>query len=250
MSLENFYPSKDKFTLALKMNNLLASPSFKTWLEGVPLNINRFLYSDDGKPNVSIFSIAHLSESERMFFVSMLLNELITWMRTQPGTGSLRAILYMDDMYGYLPPVANPPSKKLFMTLLKQARAYGLGLVLSTQNPVDLDYKALSNTGTWFIGRLQTERDKERVIAGLQGASVGGEFNKSRVESILAGLKQRVFYLHNVHEKEPLIFNTRWVLSYLAGPLTREQISLLPKENITRKAGSLNVKEAKKNCAR
>jgi hypothetical protein len=248
LSLENFYPSKDRFELAMKLNSLLASPSFKTWLEGVPLNIQNFLYSEDGKPNVSVFSIAHLSESERMFFVSMLLNEIVAWMRTQPGTGSLRALLYMDEMYGYLPPVANPPSKKPFMTLLKQARAYGLGLILSTQNPVDLDYKALSNTGTWFIGRLQTERDKERVLAGLEGASLGAKFDKQKVEQILAGLRQRLFYLHNVHEDKPLIFNTRWVMSYLAGPLTRDQIKLLPKEVITKKNELTNdsLKEQKK----
>lgn len=245
LSVENFYPSKDRFELAMKLNSLLASPSFKTWLEGVPLNIKNFLYSDDGKPNVSIFSIAHLSESERMFFVSMLLNEMVAWMRTQPGTGSLRALLYMDEMYGYLPPVANPPSKKPFMTLLKQARAYGLGLVLSTQNPVDLDYKALSNTGTWFIGRLQTERDKERVLSGLEGASLGSSFDKQRVEQILAGLKQRLFYLHNVHAEQPLIFNTRWVMSYLAGPLTRDQIKLLPKDVISKSIKLQELKQVK-----
>ncbi len=229
LSLDNFYPSKDRFSLAMRLNGLLASPSFASWLEGEPLDVNNFLFTEEGRPRVSIFSISHLPDSERMFFVSMLLNEVIAWMRTQPGTGSLRAILYMDEMYGFLPPTANPPSKTPFMTLLKQARAYGLGLVLATQNPVDLDYKALSNTGTWFIGRLQTERDKGRVIAGLEGAAAGGNFDRRKVEQILAGLSQRMFYLHNVHSDEAMIFQTRWVMSYMAGPLTREQISALPK---------------------
>ncbi|MFO7637232.1 MAG: DUF87 domain-containing protein [Clostridia bacterium] len=228
MDLESFYPAKERFALAMRLNGLLASPGFKTWLEGEPMNVNRFLYSESGKPRVSIFSIAHLSDSERMFFVAMLLNEILTWVRSQPGTGSLRAILYMDELFGYLPPTANPPSKKPLMTLLKQARAYGLGLVLATQNPVDLDYKALSNTGTWFIGRLQTERDKARVLAGLEGVAAGGGFDRRRTEQILAGLGQRLFYLHSVHEDEPVIFQTRWVLSYLAGPLTRDQIGALP----------------------
>jgi prefoldin subunit 5 len=227
MDLESFYPAKDRFALAMRLNSLLASPSFKAWLEGEPLDINSFLYTKDGKPRVSIFSIAHLSDSERMFFVTMLLNEILAWVRTQPGTGSLRAILYMDELFGYLPPTANPPSKTPLLTLLKQARAYGLGLVLATQNPVDLDYKALSNAGTWFIGRLQTERDKARVLAGLEGAAAGGTFDRRRTEQILAGLGKRLFYLHSVYEDEPLIFQTRWVLSYLAGPLTRDQIAAL-----------------------
>ncbi len=232
MDVESFFPAKDRFQLAMMLNNLLASPGFKVWMEGEPLDANRFLYNQAGKPRVSIFSIAHLSDKERMFFVTMLLNEVLSWVRSQPGTGSLRAILYMDEIFGYLPPTANPPSKTPFLTLLKQARAYGLGLVLSTQNPVDLDYKALSNAGTWFIGRLQTDQDKERVISGLEGASTGGAFDKKRTENILSGLGKRIFYLHSVHEDEPLIFNTRWTLSYLAGPLTREQISGLPKNKV------------------
>ncbi len=232
MDMESFFPAKERFSLAMSLNNLLASPSFQAWLEGESMDINRFLYSERGKPKISVFSIAHLSDSERMFFVTMLLNEILSWVRTQPGTGSLRALLYMDELFGYLPPTANPPSKTPLLTLLKQARAYGLGLLLSTQNPVDLDYKALSNAGTWFIGRLQTERDKERVLAGLEGAALGGSFDKQRTEQILAGLGQRVFYLHSVHEDSPVVFSTRWVLSYLAGPLTREQIASLPSAHI------------------
>ncbi|MGD2037754.1 MAG: ATP-binding protein, partial [Desulfobacterales bacterium] len=227
MDLDAFYPAKERFQLAMRLNNLLAAPGFEAWLEGDPLNINRMLFMDSGKPRASIFTISHLSDAERMFFVSMLLNEILAWMRTQAGTSSLRAILYMDEIFGYFPPVKNPPSKAPLLTLLKQARAFGLGVVLSTQNPVDLDYKGLSNTGSWFIGRLQTERDKERVLAGLEGAAAGSGFNRGRMEEILAGLGKRVFLLNNVHENEPVTFETRWVLSYLRGPLTREQIKVL-----------------------
>ena len=227
MDLNSFYPAKDRFQLAMRLNNLLAAPGFEAWLEGDPLNINRMLFSDNGKPQASIFTISHLSDSERMFFVSMLLNEILAWMRTQAGTSSLRAILYMDEIFGYLPPVKNPPSKAPLLTMLKQARAFGLGVVLSTQNPVDLDYKGLSNTGSWFIGRLQTDRDKERVLAGLEGAAAGTGFDRGRMEEILAGLGKRVFLLNNVHENAPVTFETRWVLSYLRGPLTREQIKVL-----------------------
>ncbi|MDH4054983.1 MAG: DUF87 domain-containing protein [Gammaproteobacteria bacterium] len=226
MTIDTFFPAKDRFALAMRLNNLLAAPGFEAWLQGAPLKAKSLLYTESGQPRISVMSIAHLDDAQRMFFVCMLLNELIGWMRAQQGTSSLRAILYMDELFGYMPPVANPPSKKLFLTLLKQARAYGLGLVLSTQNPVDLDYKGLSNTGTWFIGRLQTERDKARVMEGLEGAS-GGNFDKQAMERTIAGLGKRRFLLHNVHENEPVVFGTRWVMSYLAGPLTRDHIRTL-----------------------
>jgi hypothetical protein len=240
MNLDSFFPAKDRFALAMRLNNLLAAPGFEAWMEGTPLDAKNLLYTEEGKPRISIMSIAHLDDAQRMFFVSMLLNELIAWMRAQQGTSSLRAILYMDEIFGYMPPVANPPSKKLFLTLLKQARAYGLGLVLATQNPVDLDYKGLSNTGTWFIGRLQTERDKARVMEGLEGAS-GGDFNKQAMERTIAGLGKRRFLLHNVHEDEAVVFNTRWVMSYLAGPLTRDHIRALMSKAKSKAAAALTA---------
>jgi len=227
LDLDSIYPAKDRFQLAMRFNNLLAAPGFEAWLEGEPLDIGRLLFTGEGKPRASIFTISHLGDAERMFFVSKLLNEILAWVRTQPGTSSLRAVLYMDEIFGYFPPVSNPPSKQPLLTLLKQARAFGLGVVLSTQNPVDLDYKGLANTGTWFIGRLQTEGDKERVMAGLEGASAGKHFERGRMEKTLAGLGKRVFLLNSVHENEPAIFQTRWTLSYLRGPMTRENIKAL-----------------------
>ena len=229
LDLESFYPSKDRFSLVMALNNLIASPGFGAWMEGEALDVGQMLHASTGKPRVSIFSIAHLGEAERMFFVSLLLNQVLGWMRTQSGTTSLRAILYMDEIFGYFPPVANPPSKLPLLTLLKQARAFGLGVVLATQNPVDLDYKGLANTGTWFIGRLQTERDKQRVMEGLEGAaaSQGVGFDKQAMERTLAGLGSRVFLMNNTHEDVPEVFQTRWTLSYLRGPLTRNQIKVL-----------------------
>ena len=229
MELDKFYPEKQRRDLAMTLNNLLASPSFSNWMMGEPVNIKRMLHTSEGKPCVSIVSIAHLSEEERMFFVTILLNEMLAWMRTQAGTSSLRAILYMDEVFGYFPPVKNPPSKQPMLTLLKQARAFGLGCVLATQNPVDLDYKGLSNAGTWFLGRLQTERDKARVLEGLEGASTqaGSNFDKGAMEEILAGLGNRVFLMNNVHENQPVTFETRWAMSYLRGPLTRSQLQTI-----------------------
>ncbi|HET9963105.1 MAG TPA: ATP-binding protein [Nitrospiraceae bacterium] len=229
LGVESFFPSKDRFALAMKLNNLLAAPGFHAWLEGEALDLQSLLYTPAGKPRITIFSIAHLNDAERMFFVTLLLTQMVGWMRDQSGTTSLRALLYMDEIFGYFPPVANPPSKLPLMTLLKQARAFGLGIVLATQNPVDLDYKGLANTGTWFIGRLQTERDKARVLEGLEGASAGAgkSFDKGRMAQILAGLGNRIFLMNNVHEDEPVVFETRWCLSYLRGPLTRTQIKLL-----------------------
>lgn len=229
LDLESFYPANDRFKLAMSLNNLLASPSFAAWLEGEALDIQKLFYTPEGKPRVAIVSIAHLSDAERMFFVTILLNEIVAWMRSQAGTSSLRALLYMDEVFGYFPPTANPPSKQPMLTLLKQARAFGLGCVLATQNPVDLDYKGLSNAGTWFLGRLQTERDKMRVLEGLEGAaaSAGSTFDRQKMEQTLAGLGSRVFLMNNVHEDQPVVFRTRWALSYLRGPISRQQIERL-----------------------
>ncbi len=226
MDVESFFPAKDRNKLAMSLNSLLASPQFEGWRHGEPLDIGKLLHSAEGKPRVSVLSIAHLSDAERMFFVTILLGEIISWMRRQPGTGSLRAILYMDEIFGFFPPVANPPSKTPMLTLLKQARAYGLGVVLATQNPADLDYKGLSNTGTWFIGRLQTERDKRRLLDGLETAGAGG-MDRPELEKMISGLDSRVFLMNNVHDDGPTLFHTRWAMSYLRGPLTSAQISSL-----------------------
>ncbi len=225
LDIEAFYPAKDRFAMVLALNTLLASPGFAAWNAGEQLDIAKFLRTEDGRPRHAIFSIAHLDDAQRMFFVSLLLNEVVSWMRRQSGTTSLRAIVYMDEIFGYLPPVANPPSKLPMLTLLKQARAFGVGVVLATQNPVDLDYKALANTGTWFIGRLQTERDKARVVEGLLGSS--SKLSKPELEKLLAGLGSRKFLLNNVHDEAPVVFESRWVMSYLRGPLTRDQIKIL-----------------------
>lgn len=248
LDVETFFPEKQRFELALRLNNLLATPAFAAWLEGEPLNIGRLLHTPEGKPRLSIMSIAHLSDPERMFFVTLLLSEIISWMRAQPGTSSLRALIYMDEVFGYFPPTANPPSKTPLLTLMKQARAYGVGIVLATQNPVDLDYKGLSNAGTWLLGRLQTERDKERVLEGLEGASsaAGMNFDRQRMGATLAGLGKRVFLMNNVHEDEPTVFQTRWALSYLRGPLTRQQIQTLMQP---RKAAAATKDETPKPAA-
>ncbi len=229
LGVESFFPSKDRFALAMRFNNLLGAPGFSTWLEGQPLDIDQLLYTSEGKPRIAIFSIAHLSDTERMFIVTLLLSQMVSWMRTQSGTTSLRALVYMDEVFGYFPPVQNPPSKAPLLTLLKQARAFGVGTVLATQNPVDLDYKGLGNAGTWFIGRLQTERDMARVLDGLEGAAseAGKAMNRKQMERILTGLGSRVFLMNNVHDDAPEIFETRWALSYLRGPLTRTQVKIL-----------------------
>ena len=218
MNVDSFFPEKDRFELAMNLNNLLASPGFAAWTRGEPLDVGKFLYTQGGKPRVSIMSIAHLSDAERQFFVSLLLNATLSWMRTQSGTSSLRALLYMDEVAGYFPPNGNPPTKPPMLTLLKQARAFGLGITLATQNPVDLDYKGLSNIGTWLIGRLQTENDKARILEALQGASAGQ--SKADLDKLLSGLGKRIFLMHNVHDNHPVLFTTRWTMSYLAGPIT------------------------------
>lgn len=225
--VETFFPAKDRMELAMVLNNILAAPAFETWREGQSLNIGSMLYADDGRPRHNIFYLAHLSDAERMFFVTLLLSAVETWMRTQSGASSLRALLYMDEMFGYLPPQRNPPSKQPLLRMLKQGRAFGLGLLLATQNPVDVDYKALSNAGTWFIGKLQTEQDKNRLLDGLESAA--GGIPRSIFDKLISSLGKRVFVLHNIHAKQPELLQTRWTMNFLAGPLTRNQIPTLNK---------------------
>ena len=220
--MDSFFPEKDRFDLALLLNNFLASPSFQVWQQGQPLDIQALLFTKEGTPRHSIFYLAHLSENERMFFVTLLFAAVESWMRSQRGTGNLRALLYFDEIMGYLPPVANPASKTVMLRMLKQARAFGVGLLLATQNPVDVDYKALSNAGTWMIGRLQTEQDKQRLLDGL--SSAGGTTDLQTLDKLISGLQKRVFMLHSVYRSAPVLFNTRWALNYLAGPMTRDQL--------------------------
>ncbi len=225
--LESFYPAKERTELALRINSLLAAPGFEAWLAGEPLDVQRLLYTADGKPRISIISIAHLNDAERMFVVTLIANEMVAWMRRQPGTTSLRALLYMDEVFGFFPPTAMPPSKLPLLTLMKQARAFGIGVVLATQNPVDLDYKGLGNAGTWFIGRLQTERDKARVLEGLLGSDAAGGLDRAGFEALMSNLTQRTFLMRNVHDDAPVLFRTRWAMSYLRGPLTLAEIRRL-----------------------
>ena len=225
--LESFFPAKDRTALALAVNGLLASPGFSAWLAGEPLDVQKLLYTDAGKPRISVISIAHLGDAERMFVVTLIANEMVAWMRRQSGTTSLRAIFYMDEVFGYFPPSALPPSKPPLLTLMKQARAFGLGVVLATQNPVDLDYKGLGNAGTWLIGRLQTERDKNRVIDGLLGTDAAGGLDRAALEALIANLASRTFLMRNVHDDAPVVMRTRWALSYLRGPITLAEIARL-----------------------
>src|SRR5690625_808959 len=224
--LDMFFPAKDRFALAMQLNNLLASPSFAAWAEGDALDIDTLLWTPDGKPKISILNIAHLSDAERMVLVASIIGELLSWMRRQRGTDELRALFYMDEIFGYLPPTAEPPSKRGLMTLLKQARAFGLGLMLCTQNPADIDYKALSNTGTWFVGRLQTPQDRDRLLKGMASSmDAGGHaMDRATLSDLISNLGKRRFVMQNVHQGYPVLFESRWAMSYMAGPLSRPQI--------------------------
>ncbi|MEJ2747406.1 MAG: hypothetical protein P8183_05800, partial [Anaerolineae bacterium] len=224
--VNRFFPEKDRFELAMLLNNILAAPAFQSWIEGEPLDVAQMLYDASGKPRHTIFYIAHLNDEERMFFVTLLYSAVESWMRTQAGTTSLRALVYFDEIFGYLPPVGNPPSKEPMLRMLKQARAFGVGMVLATQNPVDVDYKALSNAGTWFIGKLGTDQDKQRLLDGLASAMSGG-LDRQEYDDLISAIGKRVFLLRNVHDKQPSLFQTRWAMNYLAGPVTRLQIPAL-----------------------
>ena len=223
--LDSFFPPKDRTKLAMRLNGLVASPSFASWMQGPALDVAALLHSEDGRPRASVIYLSHLGEQERQFIVTLLLSKVVTWMRSQPGTSDLRALIYMDEVFGFAPPTAEPPSKKPILTILKQARAHGVGLVLSTQNPVDLDYKAMSNAGTWMIGRLQTERDKARILEGLKSA--GGGVDVAALDERIGDLGKREFVLHSTKQAQPAVFTTRWAMSYLRGPLTREEVTRL-----------------------
>ena len=225
LDINRFFPESDRFALAMRLNSILAAPAFQSWLEGDPLDVARLLYDENGEPRHTVFYIAHLSDEERMFFVTLLSSAVEGWMRTQAGTTTLRALVYFDEIFGYLPPVGNPPSKEPMLRMLKQARAFGVGLVLATQNPVDVDYKALSNAGSWFIGKLGTDQDKQRLLDGLASATPGGL--DRAYDHLISAIGKRVFLMRNVHEKQPVLFGTRWAMNYLAGPLTRAQIPAL-----------------------
>lgn len=228
--IETFYPEKDRMRLAVALNNILASPSFASWITGEPLDLGRLLYAADGRPRQCIFYLAHLDDSQRMFFLTLLLEEILAWTRAQPGTTNLRAVIYFDEVFGYLPPHPNnPPTKQPLMTLMKQARAFGVGVLLATQNPVDLDYKALTNAGTWFVGKLQTERDKARLLDGLESvaAAQGTLTDRKHIDQVISSLGSRTFLMHNVHHGPPVVMQSRWALSYLAGPLTRDHVARL-----------------------
>ena len=229
--LDQFFPPADRTALAMKLNGLLASPAFAAWGAGQPLDVQSLLYTPEGKGRCAIVTIAHLSDEERQFVTSMLLSKVVTWMRRQSGTTDLRVLLYMDEVAGYLPPTANPPTKKPIMTLMKQARAFGVGVVLATQNPVDVDYKALSNAGTWMVGRLQTDRDKQRLLDGMSAAA--GGVDVGAVGDTISGLAKREFVLRRAGKDQPEVFTTRWAMSYLRGPMTRDQIKQVTGEVAT-----------------
>lgn len=245
LPLDAFYPQNERFKFATKFNSIIASPTFSAWLEGETLDIQKLLYDKNGKAKVAIFSISHLSDEERMFFVTLLLNKFVAWMRRQSGTSALKTLLYMDEIYGFFPPTKNPPSKEPMLLLLKQARAYGVGVILSTQNPVDLDYKGLSNMGTWFIGRLQTTQDVDRVIDGL-GGKVGSSYDKDEIRSLLSNMKKRTFFLKSAHLDDIRVFGTRWVMSYLKGPLKKDEISELMASQKSQLVSTSTPKEEQK----
>ncbi len=240
--IDQFFPADDRTALAMRLNGVIASPSFATWIDGPPLDIDALTRAEDGRPRAAVVSLGHLSDEERQFVVTLVMGKLITWMRSQPGSGDLRLLVYMDEVFGFLPPTANPPSKTPLLTLLKQARAFGVGMLLSTQNPVDLDYKALSNTGTWMIGRLQTERDKLRLMDGLTAAS--GDVDIAELGDTISGLPKRTFVLHQTRGSAPQIFQTRWAMSYLAGPLTRAQIEMLTPDDAPTPDAAVGVSAA------
>lgn len=244
LSIETMYPAKERMKLALMLNNFLASPTFQSWSKGPNLDIGKMLFKEDGRARFNIFYIQHLSDHERMFFVTMLYSQVEAWMRTQTGTGNLRLAVYFDEIAGYLPAAGNPASRQIILRMLKQARAFGVSMILSSQNPIDFDYKALSNAGTWFIGHLQTEQDKNRLLDGLTTSA--GQIDRSQANRLISSLGKRQFLYMNVHKPGLKVFATRWAMNFLAGPLTRNLIPSLIEYGLSESNNSSTIIDADK----
>ncbi|AUX43948.1 hypothetical protein SOCE26_054040 [Sorangium cellulosum] len=238
LEVDAFFAPKERQALARELNTLLASPTFATWRKGAPLDVAGWLErgapgapgADAGKTPAVIVSVAHLEDDERLLVLGLLFEQLLSWVRGLSGTSDLRALVVFDEVFGFLPPhPASPPTKRPLLALLKQARAFGVGVVLATQNPMDLDYKALSNAGAWFVGRLQTDADRERVVEGLSGSDGGaGGVDAAALSATLKALPPRTFFVRNVHMRPTsLLAETRFSLSWLRGPVTRREIGRL-----------------------
>jgi hypothetical protein len=229
MAVDDFLSPKERKELAQQLNALVASPTFSAWMKGASLDVGAWLTPKNGKTPAVIVSVAHLDDQERALVLGLLFDQILAWVRSLPGTSDLRALVVFDEVFGFLPPhPANPPTKRPILALLKQARAFGVGIVLATQNPMDVDYKALSNAGVWFVGRLQTDADRERVVEGLAGSAGGaGGLAPEALEGAIKGLPKRTFYVRDVHHTPPaMLLETRWALSWLRGPMTRRELRL------------------------
>jgi hypothetical protein len=229
MSIDEFMPKRDRLSLATALNTLLASPTFESWRTGAPLDIASWVAPRaDGRTPAVIVSVAHLDDDERALVLGIILDQLLAWVRTLTGTSHLRALLVFDEVYGFIPPQpANPATKRPLVSLIKQARAFGLGVVLATQNPMDLDYRALSNAGVWCIGRLQTDADRARVVEALTG-NARGSVDASTLANTLKALAPRWFVLRNVHGHPGLVLlQSRTTLCWLKGPMTRGDLRKL-----------------------
>jgi hypothetical protein len=220
-------PKSERKALAAALNTLLASPTFASWRQGVTLDVAAWLTPRDGRTPAVIVSVAHLDDDERALVLGVLLEEVLSWVRALPGSQRLRALLVFDEVYGYLPPhPQNPPTKRPLVALMKQGRAFGVGVLIATQNPMDLDYRALSNAGLWCVGRLQTDADRERVLDGLGDTSgQEGGFTKAELANTVKRLAPRWSLMRDAHAQGGLVLlKPRWAISLMLGPMTRTEI--------------------------
>lgn len=224
LPLDDFFGKAERKALAAGLNTLLASPTFASWRTGATLDVAEWLTPKDVRTPAVILSVAHLDDEERALVLGVLFEEVLSWMRSLPGSQRLRALVVFDEVYGFLPPhPANPPTKRPLVALMKQARAFGVGVVIATQNPMDLDYRALSNAGYWCIGRLQTDADRARVVDGLQAS---GAFESAReLGKLVQRLAPRYFVVRDLHaDGGPILVQPRWAMSLMRGPMTRAEL--------------------------
>lgn len=227
LPINAFLKKNERSSLAAALNNLMASPTFCSWRKGTSLDVGEWVAQKNGRTPAVIVSVAHLDEEERALVLGVLLEEILSWVRGLRGTDKLRALVVFDEVYGFMPPhPSNPPTKRPLVALMKQARAFGVGVVVATQNPMDLDYRALSNAGFWCIGRLQTDADRARVLDGLMGSVSALRRTETELGRYLQHLAPRWFILQNTHvpNAEPVVLNPRHAISLLRGPMTRTEL--------------------------
>ena len=218
MPVDDFFPENQRKKLARSLIGFLAHSA--RWLTGEEINL-KHMAEIAQRPQIHVYTLKHLKEEERQFFATLFMHRVVDYMYETGASNHLKLLVVMDEARGYLPPHPhNPGTKAPITTVLAQGRAQGIGMLLGTQNPMDIDYKALSNVGTWFVGRLR-ERDCARDLAN--------ELENRGVDlKTVMNIPQRQFLLMDKHGGNDTL-KVRWCMNHLHGPIACKDLDLLEK---------------------